>query len=216
MFCKNCGQELPEGAYICPSCGSEQVEMMYCQHCGTKIPKSSTECPNCGATLVETKFCQHCGVKIPKDSTTCPSCGKTVENRAEKKIGASYEVSCPKCGSTNVTTQLFQENAGTTTVANTKSKYKQAGHGLLWWLFIGWWWWMVDLFLWVFAFPFRLVLQLFKKKKYKGNATTISQSTNIIRYNTMCLCGDCGNSWVKNTSSINIENAAQTVKKKIK
>ncbi len=44
---------------------------------------------------------------------------------------------CPKCGSNQVETKVFQETSGATTVTETKSLYKQKGHGCLWWLLIG-------------------------------------------------------------------------------
>lgn len=106
---------------------------------------------------------------------------------------------CSKCGSENVDTQVFQENRGGSTITKTKSKYKEKGHGCLWWLIIGWWWWIVDLSLWVFFFFPRLILRLFatpfKKKKYNGSATSVSTTKNDIRYKTRAVCKSCGHSW---------------------
>ncbi len=45
---------------------------------------------------------------------------------------------CPKCGSENVDVNVQQENNGSTTISKTKSKYKEKGHGCLWWLLVGW------------------------------------------------------------------------------
>lgn len=118
---------------------------------------------------------------------------------------------CPQCGSNSISFQMFQENAGTTKVSKTKSKYKQKGHGILWWLFIGWWWWMVDLFLWIFLFPIRAIAALTKKKKYKGKSITIEQTVNQVAYKTMCLCGNCGHTWVKSDIISNtMQNAAKS------
>ena len=103
---------------------------------------------------------------------------------------------CPKCGSTNIDLQLVQENAGTTTITKTKSKYKQKKHGILWWLLIGWWWWIIDLFIWIYAFPIRFLVQLFKKKKYVGKSKSVSVSKNNVNYKSVCLCKDCGYHWV--------------------
>ena len=106
---------------------------------------------------------------------------------------------CPKCGSEDVSKQVFQENRGSRTITKTTSKYKEKGHGLLWWLLIGWWWWFVDLMLWIFAFFPRLVLRLFaapfKKKKYKGKSKSVSTTVNDIAYRTVCTCQKCGNTW---------------------
>ncbi len=106
---------------------------------------------------------------------------------------------CPKCGNDNVSVQTMSENLGTSTVTKTKSKYKEKGHGILWWLCIGWWWWMVDLCIWIVAFFPRLILRLFaapfKKKKYTGSSTTVSESMNKIKYRTICTCQNCGYHW---------------------
>lgn len=102
---------------------------------------------------------------------------------------------CPKCGSTNIDIQMFKEDLGSQTFTTTKSKYKQKGHGLLWWLFIGSWWWIVDLFMWLCFFPLRLIMQLFKKKKYVGKSTSVSTTVNNVEYRSMCLCKDCGYHW---------------------
>ena len=108
-------------------------------------------------------------------------------------------LTCPTCGSTIIDSNVFQENLGGKTI--TKSKYKEKGHGCLWWLFIGWWWWFVDLFLWIFFFFPRLIIRLlaapFKKKKYKGSETSVAITKNRINYKTVFLCKACGNSWEK-------------------
>ncbi len=106
---------------------------------------------------------------------------------------------CPKCQSENVKGEAFQEQTGTVTIIQTKSKYKEKGHGILWWLCIGWWWWIVDLTLWVCFFVPRLILRLFaapfKKKKYIGTSTAVSKTENDIKYKTICICQNCGHRW---------------------
>lgn len=114
-----------------------------------------------------------------------------VERRQKKSLV------CPNCSSDDIAIETFQENLGTTTVSNQKFKFKQTGHGIIWWLLIGWWWWIFDLMLWLCFFPFRLVAQLFKKKKYKGKATTVSQSVNEVVYKKMFTCRACGHSWMQ-------------------
>lgn len=102
---------------------------------------------------------------------------------------------CPKCGSTNIDNQLFQEQQGSVTTGRAQSRYKEKGHGLLWWLTIGWWWWIVDLFLWIcFFFP-RLLLRLGRGKKGGLKSTKVEATKNIITYRTVHLCKDCGHNW---------------------
>ena len=105
------------------------------------------------------------------------------------------KMNCPKCGSENVTSQTFQENLGTSTISKTKSRTKTVGHGVLYWIFLGWWIWLPKLILWIIAFPFMLILRLFRKKKTKGSSTTVESTVNNIQYKTVYTCADCGNSW---------------------
>ena len=114
---------------------------------------------------------------------------------------------CPSCGSYHVTLSQVQENQGTVQTSHTKSKYKEKGHGILWWLLIGWWWWIVDLCIWLVAFVPRLILRIFamtfKKKKYKGSSNTVSVSKNIVAYKTLALCQNCGYGWEVGTAAKN-------------
>lgn len=105
-------------------------------------------------------------------------------------------MACPKCGSANISNQTFQE-AQTNTVSFTKSKYKEKGHGCLWWLFIGWWWWIVDLFCWIVLFPIRAIIALTKKKKYKGKSVTTSTTRTDYTYRIVSTCNECGHTWTK-------------------
>lgn len=105
-------------------------------------------------------------------------------------------MTCPKCGSTNVQVQTFQENTGSKTVTKHRFKAAEKGHGFFWWLFIGWWWWMIDLMLWICLFPFQLIYHSFyKRKKYKGSGKSVSTTRNEIGYRTVCVCQNCGKRW---------------------
>lgn len=78
---------------------------------------------------------------------------------------------CPKCSSTNVNVQIV-----------TETKLKQKKHGVLYWLFIGWW---LKPILWLsFTIPM-IIIKIFKPAKYKMKQKTYS----------MCICQNCGNNW---------------------
>jgi len=77
---------------------------------------------------------------------------------------------CPKCKSDNITIQAVTE---------VKEKAK---HGVIWWLFIGWWWEMI---LWIFLFLPRLIIAIFGGRRKKIVSTT----------KTMAICQNCGNKW---------------------
>lgn len=102
---------------------------------------------------------------------------------------------CPKCGSSDIEYQTFQENRGGKTVTKTTSKYKEKGHGCLWWIFVGSWWWMVDIFLWIFFFLPRVLLHIGRKKNYKQTSTSVAKTKNKISYRTMGQCRSCGYKW---------------------
>ncbi len=79
---------------------------------------------------------------------------------------------CPKCNSNNVNVQISNE-----TQLVTKH------HGVIWWIFIGWWW--VPLKWFFFTVP-TLILKLLRPARYK--AKTITHSN--------CVCQDCGYHWI--------------------
>ncbi|MBR6115772.1 MAG: hypothetical protein IKQ10_11460 [Oscillospiraceae bacterium] len=140
---------------------------------------------------------------------------ETTQNQAAERTQRKA-LSCPQCGSDDIAIDTFQENLGSTTVSNQTFKFKQRGHGLIWWLFIGCWWWMIDLMLWICFFPFRLLAQLFKKKKYKGRATTVSQSINEVAYKKIYTCRSCGNSWSATAAQGSTMSALTQSKQNIK
>ena len=138
-------------------------------------------------------YCRHCGKELPGDSIFCDRCGSALAYEHSPAMDAC----CPRCGSLRIDTQVHQENQGGTTVTKTKSTYKEQGHGCLWWLLIGWWWWIIDLMLWICFFPFRLIAQLCKRKKYRGKSSSVTTSANHIAYRTVYLCKSCGHHWEK-------------------
>ena len=80
-------------------------------------------------------------------------------------------MTCPKCKSTNVTTQITQD-----------IKIKNQHKGVLWWCFVGWWWLF---FKWLFLTLPALILKIFGHKKQ-----------NVVTKNrTMCVCQECGHTW---------------------
>ena len=113
-------------------------------------------------------------------------------------------MTCPKCGSTDVTIENFQEDRGSVTRSKTKFKFQEKKHGCLWWFCGGWLLAMFDLLLWFVAFFPRLIMRLFaapyKKKKYKGKSKTVSRTKNKIGYRTIYTCQGCGYQWHKKRS----------------
>ena len=93
---------------------------------------------------------------------------------------------CPSCGSENVSFQREQNIKG----GVGKTTYKVKGqHGVLWWLFVGWWWtpirWLIVLC--------TLGLVGRKNKNPKVVGTTVSGEKTFNR--TMGVCQNCGKSW---------------------
>jgi len=80
-------------------------------------------------------------------------------------------MTCPNCGSQNVSIQ---------TVSETKIKTKH--HGCLYWGLIGWW---LKPLLWIFLTLPMLIIAIFRPKKYK--AKTVLKK--------IAVCQNCGKSW---------------------
>ena len=80
-------------------------------------------------------------------------------------------MTCPKCGSTDVTIQMV-----------TDYDMKNKHHGIIWWICVGCWW--VPLKWILFTIP-ALIVKIFKPKRQKIKTTT----------RKMCVCQTCGHSW---------------------
>ena len=79
-------------------------------------------------------------------------------------------MTCPKCGSNNVSIQVVNE-----------AHLKNAHHGIIWWLCIGWWWIFIK---WMIITVPALIFKIFgsgKKKKIVNKTTKKS------------VCQNCGN-----------------------
>ncbi len=78
---------------------------------------------------------------------------------------------CPRCNSERVNVQMVSE-----------VRLRKHTHGLLWWLFIGWWWLPLK---WLcFTIP-ALIVKLFAPKRYE---TTVSHKSVFV-------CQNCGYHW---------------------
>ena len=55
MYCSQCGQQLPNNAAVCPSCGAPQGNTKFCSHCGARIAANSVVCPHCGQQVAALK-----------------------------------------------------------------------------------------------------------------------------------------------------------------
>lgn len=78
---------------------------------------------------------------------------------------------CPRCGSHNVSFQVVNE-----------VHLKNAHHGCLWWLCIGWWW---IPFKWICLTAPTLFAKIFIPKKQK----------TVNKIKKRAVCQNCGHSW---------------------
>lgn len=54
MFCRNCGNQLNEGALICTSCGFKPLQgNLYCQNCGAQTKPGQEICISCGFKILK-------------------------------------------------------------------------------------------------------------------------------------------------------------------
>lgn len=78
---------------------------------------------------------------------------------------------CTRCNSDNVSVQML-----------TEQELKQRGHGLVYWLLIGWW---LQPLLWIFLTLPMIIITIFKPRRYAITCHT----------KKMAVCNNCGNSW---------------------
>lgn len=102
---------------------------------------------------------------------------------------------CPRCGANCISYQREQ----VATVGTSKYKFKEVGvkkkHGVMYWIFLGWWIWMFklvyEMFRWlIMACTLGLVGRK-KKPGVSGKAISANKSINC----TMAVCQNCGYSW---------------------
>lgn len=61
MYCKNCGQKIPENAAFCPFCGTPHAQPQQpitCAACGQPVPLGAASCPYCGTPLLHSEQSQ--------------------------------------------------------------------------------------------------------------------------------------------------------------
>lgn len=74
---------------------------------------------------------------------------------------------CRKCGSSNVTVQAVNQ-------------VKDAHHGVIWWVLLGWWWVPIK---WIFFTFWAFLFKLFGRRRQK----------NIVK--SFYVCQRCGYHW---------------------
>lgn len=90
---------------------------------------------------------------------------------------------CPKCGSEKVNVQREQ----TATIGGAHTFGKKS-HGIMYFLFIGWWIWIFK----ICFFPILILWRMLFGKRGKGLNTVTAQK---VLNRTVAVCQDCGNSW---------------------
>jgi len=108
-------------------------------------------------------------------------------------------ICCPECGSCHVDVQVFQEHLGSKTTERTNSRYEETKkkHGILWWVFIGWWWITIKGLFWIVAFIPMALLKIGRRKTYKGQSAGKTTVKNDIRYKKIYVCKECGHDWAE-------------------
>lgn len=73
--CIQCKADIPDGATICPSCGTAVPKP--CPNCGKLLPANSKFCPECGHLMI--KKCPKCGKQLNDSIKFCPECGNAIK-----------------------------------------------------------------------------------------------------------------------------------------
>lgn len=123
--------------------------------------------------------CSECGKEYSDKAAACPNCGCPTTNGQNN----SHGIKCPSCGSNNINIEI--EEVGN--ISTSKTRYKENGHGCLYWLFIGWWFWMFK----IMFIP--LTILFGKTNKSKGAFNTVTANKTINK--KVAICQNCGNHW---------------------
>ena len=145
-------------------------------------------CPKCGAIINSAdKFCTGCGSLVSSEQ---------MQSVARKPV-PSGQLTCPKCHSTNISVQTFQEQKKSVTTGVSSSNIKEKRHGFIWWLFVGWWWSIIKGILWIVAFIPMAIIRAGRRKKYTATTKSVNTTVNQLEYRVVCTCQNCGNIWKK-------------------
>ncbi len=121
LMCKECGILLPDGAAVCPECGSPV---------DTPEIVSSPETQPVQAVNPSVSMCKECGVQLPEGASVCPECGspvnaaQTVSPMTTQSIQVVKPIVrfCSKCGTQLAPEQAFCPKCGTKSDVGTVKK----------------------------------------------------------------------------------------------
>ena len=70
---------------------------MYCKHCGAEIDERAYLCVKCGFLNGDgDSYCDHCGAEVEKGATVCMKCGFKIENKENKEDKKEEKSAEPK------------------------------------------------------------------------------------------------------------------------
>ena len=106
---------------------------------------------------------------------------------------------CPNCNSDNIRIESVQENLGSTKISETKYRINvKKKHGIIWWIFIGFWWVPVKFLLNIILWPILAIPKAIHRVSNRGvvaTSTGAEETVNHIVYKTICTCQNCGKTW---------------------
>lgn len=129
-------------------------------------------------------ICKQCGAENTDDTKFCKDCGANLA--PVQQTPDVQKLRCPKCGSTDVQTKMFQENKGSTTIGIGMGGKQKKSHGCLYWCTIGW-------FIWLMKWTIGFIPALIGKIRHSG--VGVAKSKNQIDYKTVHICQHCGNTF---------------------
>ena len=79
---------------------------MFCKKCGNKLPDNAAFCNKCGNKITEKKeepkvaFCKKCGNKLLEGAVFCNKCGNKINDKKEEKVEVKKEIKVEKQNTT--------------------------------------------------------------------------------------------------------------------
>lgn len=126
--------------------------------------------------------CPECGKNVSDLASACPNCGYPLS-----QIHTQMGPACPKCKSTNISYQVIQSGSVGASTNKVVIQQPKKSKGCLYWCTLGW---FVEPLIWLFTFPFKIMLGGKNRSGLNVNASKIITKTKAV-------CQNCGHTWIK-------------------
>ncbi len=102
MICKHCGNENPDNAAYCISCGKRIDGKIICSNCSNENPDNAIYCMHCGHRIDGKLVCSKCGTVCDTGTSFCYSCGQEFNNSNGSVINKMQQTTVAESGNRKI------------------------------------------------------------------------------------------------------------------